>query len=237
MEEIISLIKEELALKAQPEKITILQRFFKTGPGEYAEGDDFLGIVVPDQRLIAKKFASKLKPEEMLSLLKSQYHEHRLTALLIWTYQYPKASENEKEKIAKLYLQSTNYINNWDLVDLSAYKILGTYLESKPRQLLYDLADSNNLWEQRIAIITTLHFIRKNDFTDTLKLSEILLNHQHDLIQKAVGWMLREVGKRNLETEINFLNQHYQNMPRTMLRYAIEKFDEKLRQSFLIAVR
>jgi len=234
-------ITKELKKYSNLEKAKVLQGFFKTGKGQYGEGDIFLGIVVPNQRLVAKKFIDA-SFEDIKKLLDSKIHEHRLTAVLILTYQFPKASEVRKKKIYNFYLKNAKQVNNWDLVDLSAQNIVGTYLQSLichpelvsgSRKVLYKLAKSKNLWERRISIVSTFTFLRNGDFEDTLKIAEILLNDQHDLIHKAVGWMLREVGKRDQKIEEKFLRKHYQKMPRTMLRYAIERFEEELRQKYL----
>ncbi len=225
-------LKKDLKKLANPEKAKILQRFFKTGKGEYGEGDVFLGITVPEQRKIAKKY-SELPLKETQKLLSGKIHEHRLTALLILVIKYKKSDDTDKKRISHFYIKNFKHINNWDLVDLSSEKILGDYLLEKDKSLLYKLAKSKNLWERRIAVITTFAFIRNNRFNDTLKISGLLLNDRHDLIHKAVGWMLREIGKRDQEVEEKFLQKHYRKMPRTMLRYAIEKFDEKKRQFYL----
>jgi len=200
-------------------------RFFKTGKGEYGEGDVFLGITVPLQRSIAKKYLD-LNLKDVQDLLSSKIHEHRLVSLLILIFKYKKADELEKKEIVDFYLKNTKNINNWDLVDLSAGYIVGDYLFQfkKDTSVLYKLAKSKNLWERRIAIMSTFAYIKNDHFKDVLSISEILLNDPHDLIHKAVGWMLREIGKRNKKVEVNFLNKHYREMPRTMLRYAIEKF-------------
>lgn len=208
------------------------QRFFKTGPGEYGEGDKFHGIRVPEQRKIARKF-KQLPLKETAKLLRSEYHEERLTALFILVLAFEKGDESEREAIYKLYLEHTEHINNWDLVDSSAHKIIGPWLEQGDREILYRLARSNLLWERRIAMMTCLHFIKQEDFTDALNIAEILLDDDHDLIHKAAGWMLREIGNISLETEDRFLKVHYRRMPRTMLRYAIEKFPEKKRKAYL----
>lgn len=224
---VIDRLRKDLNKLKNPEKAKILSRFFKTGRGEYGEGDIFLGITVPDQRKVVKKYAN-LSFRETQQLLSSKIHEYRLVALLILVEQYKKASVEKKKDFFDFYLKNTKNINNWDLVDLSAPSIVGEYLLNQGNDkahLLYKLAKSENLWERRIAIISTYAFIRKNIYQDTLKISEILLSDKHDLIHKAVGWMLREIGKRNLDTELEFLNKHYKNMPRTMLRYAIEKLD------------
>jgi 3-methyladenine DNA glycosylase AlkD len=225
-------LKQDLKKLANREKAKILQRFFKTGQGEYGEGDVFLGITVPEQRKIAKKY-SALPLKEIQKLLSGKIHEHRLTALLILVIKYKEAADNDKKEIVDFYIKNFRQINNWDLVDLSAEKILGDYLLERDKSLLYKLTKSKNLWERRIAIITTFQFIKNNRFNDTLMISEILLNDKHDLIHKAVGWMLREIGKRDQEVEEKFLQKHYRKMPRTMLRYAIEKFDEEKRQFYL----
>lgn len=217
---------------ANPEKSKLLQGFFKTGPGQYGEGDIFLGITVPVQRQIAKQF-SNLQLQEIQELLNTKIHEKRLIALLILIEQFKKADESEKEKIFNFYLDNTKNINNWDLVDLSAPNIVGDYLLNKPRDILYKLAQSNDLWEKRIAIISTFSFIRNNQFQDTIKISQLLLKDTHDLMHKAVGWMLREVGKRNLPLLEQFIKQHYSNLPRTTLRYAIERFEEDKRKRYL----
>lgn len=227
-------IKQELKSKADNPLGKKYARFFKTGKGEYGEGDIFIGLRVPILHQTAKKYLN-LSLIQVEKLLQSKIHEFRLTALLILTYKFPKAEEKEKKQIYSLYLKNTKYINNWDLVDLSAPKIVGAYLLDKieKRKILYKLAKSKSLWEQRISILSTFTFIREKDFTDALKISKILLHHPHDLIHKAVGWMLREVGKRNQKTEEKFLKKHYQTMPRTMLRYAIEKFSDKKRKLYL----
>ena len=224
---------KELQNLANPEKAKILQRFFKTGKGEYGEGDLFLGIPVPEQRKLAKIYQG-LTLTEVKKLLSSKYHEHRLTSLLILVIKYSKSDDSEKKDIIDFYLKNTRHINNWDLVDSSADKIIGDYLLDKDRSILYKLATSDNLWERRIAIMATFRFIKNNQFKDTLKLSVLLLNDDHELIHKAVGWMLRETGKRNLSIEEDFLKNHYKKMPRTMLRYAIEKFDPEKRRTYLI---
>jgi len=223
--------KKELKNKADPKRAKITQRFFKTSPGEYGEGDVFLGIAVPEIRKLVKKY-SDLKIKEIIRLLHSKIHEERLTALLIMVNKF-QIKEN-KEKIYDLYLKNTKYINNWDLVDLSADKIIGDYLLNKSKSILYKLAKSKSIWERRISIIATFNFIKNNEFEETLKIAKILLNDEHDLIHKAVGWMLREVGKRDLKTEERFLKKYCKKMPRTMLRYAIEKFPEKKRKQYLL---
>jgi 3-methyladenine DNA glycosylase AlkD len=225
-------LKKELDSLADKKKAVILQGFFKTGKGQYGEGDIFLGIKVPVQRGVAKKYLDLLL-SDIQKLLNTKIHEYRLVALFILIDKYQKGSDNEKKKIYNLYLKNYNNINNWDLVDLSAPKIVGDYLLNKDRDTLYKLARSNHLWKKRIAILSTFSFIRNNDFKDSLSISEILLHDDHDLIHKAVGWMLREVGKRDQKVLEKFLDKHIGQMPRTMLRYAIERFEETLRKSYL----
>lgn len=228
---------DELHEMADPERAAITQRFFKTGKGEYGEGDIFIGIRNPDLRTFAKKHFKTTEIAQLDELIKNEVHEIRLAALFILVCKFEKSkSDAERAEIVRFYLRNTSYINNWDMVDTSAPQILGRNLYKKPkdqREVLYKLAKSDNLWEQRISIIATMYFIKKDDYSDTLKLAEMLLYHRHDLMHKAVGWMLREVGKRNLETELQFLRKYYKTMPRTTLRYAIEKLDEPLRKDFL----
>lgn len=229
----IKLLKSELRRKASKSKALILARFFKTGPGHYGEGDKFLGVVVPDIREIIKDF-TYLDLSDLQKLLNSPYHEERLSALLILVLKYPKADKKEQKNIYNFYLKNTKCINNWDLVDLTAEKIIGPYLEDKDKKILFKLARSKNLWERRIAILSTFHYIKKGESDLTLKIAEILLGDNHDLMHKAVGWMLREVGKRCGENkEEEFLKKHYKQMPRTMLRYAIERFAENKRLKYL----
>lgn len=228
------IIISELQSVSDKEKAIFLPKFFKTGKGEYGEGDQFLGIQVPKQRKIAKKFFHAIDHENLKKLIASPYHEVRLTAIFMLVGKFEKSkSPEEKCMWVDFYFTHRKFVNNWDLVDSSAHRILGAWLYDKDRTLLYELAYSSNLWDQRIAIISTYHFIRKNDFEDTIKIAEILLFHPHDLIHKAVGWMLREVGKRDYKTEYEFLEKHCIKMPRTMLRYAIEKFDPEVREMFL----
>ncbi len=228
----IDKLKQDLEKLVNPKKAKILSGFFKTGKGEYGEGDIFLGIKVPEQRKIAKKYFN-LTLEDIQSLLGSKMHEYRLISLFILVGKYEKADAKDKKIIVDFYLKNTRNINNWDLVDSSAPYILGEYLLEKDRSVLYELANSDNLWEKRIAMLSTFAFIRNNDFDDALKVSEILIHDSHDLIHKAVGWMLREIGNRNQKKEEEFLNKHYKEMPRTALRYAIEKFDDGKRKYYL----
>jgi 3-methyladenine DNA glycosylase AlkD len=229
---IIENIKKDLEDLSDPAKAEFLPRFFKTLPGGYAEGDIFIGVTVPNIRTVARRYLD-LPISQLKSLLHSCIHEHRLTALLILVDKFTKADAAGREKIVRFYLDNLKYVNNWDLVDLSADKILGAYLFDKDRTILYELCDSGHLWSQRVSIISTFFFIRKGQFEDTFQLAERLLAHKHDLIHKAVGWMLREAGKRDKKAEERFLKNHYQAMPRTMLRYAIEKFGEEERQRYL----
>ena len=207
------------------------QCYFKTGPGEYGYGDKFLGIRVPVLRKNLK-LARVLPVKEIEKLLQSEYHEIRLFALLLMVYRY-QHNQSERESLYQLYLSNLNSINNWDLVDSSAHKIISPHIENSDRALLYQLVRSDNLWSRRIAIISTLHFIAQADYDDALQLAELLLDDTEDLLHKATGWVLREVGKKDLEREVEFLNLHYKNMPRTMLRYAIEKFPDTIRQQYL----
>ena len=225
-------IKRELSQLGDPDRAKNLSRFFKTGKGQYGEGDVFLGITVPEQRKVAKKHID-LSLNDLQELLNSKIHEHRFTALVILISKYRKAEESKKEEIFEFILKNTENINNWDLVDLSAPRIIGEYLLNKERSILYKLVKSNSLWERRIAILSTFTFIDDNDFEDALNISELLLHDEHDLIHNAVGWALREIGKRDQKAEERFLNKHYLHMPRTMLRYAIEKFSEKKRKKYL----
>lgn len=225
-------VHEQLVSLANPEIAEHSQRFFKTGPGEYGEGDQFLGIRVPVLRQQVTQY-QQLPDAEVIRLLQSPFHEERLFALLVWVKQFQKAPEEEQAHLYDLYLRHTQYINNWDLVDSSAYQIVGAFLEGKDRQPIYPLAQSQSLWERRIAMIATFQWIHNHDFEDALAVAKLLLNDKEDLIHKAVGWMLREIGKRDLETEKGFLKGHYQDMPRTMLRYAIEKFPQSERQRYL----
>ncbi len=226
-----SLIRE-LEEKSSRDKANHLQRFFKTGKSEYGEGDIFIGLTMPQQREIAKKYYGLSLPK-LRELLKSRIHEHRMTALIILVEKYKKSSEREKENIFGLYLANTDRINNWDLVDLSCPGIVGNFLLNKDKKILYELAHSENLWKRRIAIVSTYSFIKKGEFDDTLAISEMLLGDKHDLMHKAVGWMLREVGKRDENILEKFLKEHHSELPRTTLRYAIERFDEEKRKKFL----
>jgi len=225
-------IKADLKEISDPDKALHLARFFKTGKGDYGEGDVFWGITVPAQRAIAKTHLDA-SLDDIKKLLHDPVHECRLTALLILVQQYSKSSGDMQKNITEFYLSNTEKINNWDLVDLTASKILGHYLFNKDRTILYKLAESTSLWEQRIAVVSTYHFIKNMDFGDTLSLCEKLINHKHDLIHKATGWMLREIGKRDLSVLTGFLDKNCKSMPRTMLRYAIEKLNEAQRKKYM----
>ncbi|KAF0205048.1 MAG: DNA alkylation repair [Gallionellaceae bacterium] len=228
----LSAIQSHLRNIADPATALISQRFFKTAPGQYGAGDVFLGIKVPTLRALVKIFRDT-PSKTIAALLKSQFHEERLFALLLLIDFYQRGNTDDKKQAYDLYLAHTAYINNWDLVDVSAPNIVGDFLADKSRQVLYEFVASESLWERRIAIIATFHFIRRNEFADTLRLAEHLLDDPHDLIHKAVGWMLREVGKRDLAAEEGFLQRHYRIMPRTMLRYAIERLPETRRRQYL----
>lgn len=225
-------IQQELEQYIDPVKREYLPNFFKTGKGQYGEGDRFLGIVVPHTRLVAKRYKEE-SFEVMAALLQSEWHECRLCALLMLVERFKKSDEKQKKEIFEFYLSQTDRINNWDLVDLSAPTIVGEYLKDKPREVLYRLADSQLLWDQRIAVVSTYTLIKNHDFVDILSLAERLLHHKHDLMQKAVGWMLREMGKRDKDLLVQFLEKYSKVMPRTMLRYAIEKFPDEERKEFM----
>ena len=225
-------IEKDLIKLENPEKIKRFARFFKTGKGEYGEGDIFLGISVPEQRKIAKKY-QKFELKDVQKMLSSKIHEHRSVALMILIIRYNKSNTIKKKKIFDFYLKNMKYVNNWDLVDGSARFIIGNYLLDKDRTILYKLAASKNLWKRRIAIISTYEFIRHSQFYDTLKISEMFLNDKHDLIHKAVGWMLRELGKKNQKLLEQFLKKHRKKMPRTMLRYATEKLSKEKRKYYM----
>ena len=225
-------VRRILKKQGNKKKARLLQGFFKTGPGEYAEGDIFFGITVPELRCLAKQ-CQGLSLEDVLKLLKSAIHEERFLALLLLMFQYQEADPIGKKRIYQAYLAHTHYINNWDLVDVTAKHIVGDYLYDKDRMPLYRLAHSSHLWERRIAVLSTFHFIGKGEFQDSLKISRILLSDPHELIHKAVGWMLREVGKRHKALLERFLRRHAAKMPRVMLRYAIEKFPARQRKDYL----
>lgn len=228
------IVKEKLKKLATSERAKTNQWFFKTGPGDYGEGDKFIGVTVPQIRKIAKDFF-KLPIKEIEVLLKSPIHEERLTALIILVNKFKQSSELEKENLYDFYLKHIKWINNWDLVDTSAEYIVGSFLENKSKKTLITLASSTNIWERRIAMISTFHFIKKGKYKDAFVIAELLLNDDHDLIQKAVGWMLREIGKRcGEEIEEEFLSAHYKSMPRTMLRYSIERMSVEKKAHYML---
>jgi 3-methyladenine DNA glycosylase AlkD len=229
---LIAAIQAELAELADPGRAANLQRYFKTGPGQYGTGDRFRGLRVPLVRQIARKYR-RLSPGETEQLLHSAFHEDRLLALLILIHRYYAGDDEERDTIHRFYLEHRSRVNNWDLVDASAPHLLGHFLHGRDRGLLPRLAASEVLWERRMAIIATLYFIKQGDYDDTLKIAGLLVNDPEDLIHKAVGWMLREVGKGRLAVAEAFLQAHYRTMPRTMLRYAIERFPEARRQAYL----
>ena len=225
-------VRSALRRQGDARRAAASSQFFKTGDGEYGEGDRFLGVRVPDQRRIARRFRD-LPLSDIEELLNDEFHECRLTALFILVSQYERADRDRRRTLVDLYLANLHCVNNWDLVDSSAGKILGAWLEDRDQALLVRLARSPDLWKQRVAMIATSRFIGRDDFGSTLKIARILLNHEHDLIHKAVGWMLREVGKRDKKVLDKFLRAHYRSMPRTMLRYAIEKFPDTERRAYL----
>lgn len=225
-------LRKELASHASEARRLVSQSFFKTGKGEYAEGDIFIGITVPEVRKCIRNF-TELPLKDFITLLQSKIHEERLAALLLLVCRFERGTTAEQEWIFQQYLSHTTWINNWDLVDTSAPQIVGGYLLTRKRDLLLKLIASTNLWERRIAMVSTLHFIRAQETTWTIRLAEQLLDDSHDLMHKAAGWMLREMGKRNLSTLQGFLEEYAHCMPRTMLRYAIEKFPESERRAFL----
>ena len=225
-------LQTEMKTLADPLVAAQSQRFFKTGPGQYGEGDHFIGIRVPELRRLARKYRA-LGREQVERLLQSKIHEHRQVALFILVDQFKRGSETTRQRIYTLYQRNLGHINNWDLVDASAPHIVGAWLENRSRLPLKRLARADALWERRIAMLATFHYIRKGEFEETLSMAQMLLKDREDLIHKAVGWMLREVGKRDPETAEVFLRRHYRAMPRTMLRYAIEKFPEAKRQAYL----
>lgn len=227
------MIENELRQLATDEKRIVLQRFFKTAPGQYGEGDRFLGVTVPLTRIVAKKHLA-MPLNEIIELLQSEWHEVRLCALLMMCERFKKGDSATRKDIFNYYIENTGRINNWDLVDLSAPTIVGGYLMDKPRDLLYRMAESELLWDNRIAIVATLAFIKHKDSDDTYRLALKMMNHKHDLMHKAIGWMLRESGKRDDDRRLfNFVDEYRKRMPRTMLRYAIEKFTDEERKYLL----
>lgn len=225
-------IVEELQNLADKEIAKTMRSFFKTGKGEYGEGDLFLGIKIPEQRKVASKY-SGLNLKGISDLLDSKIHEHRLVGILILVEKFNKSSEEGKGDIFNFYIKNAKKINNWDLVDLSAPNIAGNFLLDKDKTILYNMAKSKNLWEKRISIVASFSFIKNEDFYDALEISKILLEDEHDLIHKAVGWMLREIGKRDKNVLEIFLKENYNKLPRTTLRYAIERFNKEERETYL----
>lgn len=228
----LAALRADLRRRADPRRATILAGFFKTGPGQYGEGDRFLGITVPQLRALVREYR-ELPLADIDRLLHSAFHEERLLALLLWVERCRRGDHAERARIYAKYLKSTRYINNWDLVDLSAEHIVGRHLVDRNRRPLYRLARSRKLWERRIAMLASFHYIKRGDFGDALAIARLLLADAHDLIHKAVGWMLREIGKRDRERLEGFLRRHYRRMPRTMLRYAIERLPPARRRQYL----
>ncbi|MCI3938824.1 DNA alkylation repair protein [Chryseobacterium aahli] len=235
MSTILKEIKESLAVLSIPEKAAFFPKFFKTGKGEYGEGDLFLGVTVPDQRSVAKEFYSKISLKELSELISSPYHEHRLTALLMLIFKFEKTKDQAvKDEVVEFYLSHLPHINNWDLVDTSCYKVLGRYaFENQKESLLKELSKSDQMWYKRIAVVGTMYYVKKGSFELTKEFVTQNLHHPHDLMHKANGWLLREMGNKNEAELIDYLNKYYKEMPRTCLRYAIEKLDEELRQDYL----
>lgn len=225
-------IVEDLKSVSDEQRVTVLLRFFKTRKGQYGYGDKFVGIKTPDLAKIIKKYYRDISFEDLKFFVTNPIHEYRVFGFMCLVHKYEKEDEN-KEEIYKYFKKYMKYLNNWDLVDITVPHVIGDYMFNKKKDWLYNLARSKNLWYRRIAIMSTFEFIRRGEYEDTLKISEILLNDKEDLIHKAVGWMLREIGKKDLTVEEEFLKKHYNNMPRTMLRYAIEKFDEPKRKNYL----
>jgi 3-methyladenine DNA glycosylase AlkD len=225
-------VRRDIRKVARPARAESNTWFFKTGPGEYGEGDRFLGVTLPQLRALAREYRD-MPLKCIVSLLRSPWHEERLLALFILVGQYARADARTRQTIHQLYLRNTRSINNWDLVDSSAAQIVGAHLKTRDRRVLRRLARSTSVWERRIAMIATYHYIRQGDFTDALAIAGLLRRDEHDLIHKAVGWMLREIGKRDRGAEERFLRRHARTMPRTMLRYAIERFPERLRRTYM----
>lgn len=228
-------IEEALAVLSIPEKAEFFPKFFKTRKGEYGEGDLFLGVKVPDQRSVAKEYYAKISLKDLSTLLSSKYHEHRLTALFMLISKFEKTKDKAvKEEIVDFYLNHLQHVNNWDLVDSSCYKILGRYaFENQKEDLLRKLAGSEEMWHKRIAVVGTMHYVKKGSYELTKEFVTQNLKHTHDLMHKANGWLLREMGQKNEQELLSYLNQYYKEMPRTCLRYAIEKLDEDVRQDYL----
>lgn len=228
-------IKKEIREFADPEKAKLLRGFFRTGKGEYGEGDRFLGVKVPESRSVARKYFSGASLEDISEMLDSSFHEDRLTGLIMLVKKFERADEKEKKKIFDFYLAGSDRVNNWDLVDLTAPNIVGKWLIGRDKKIIYKLIRSENIWERRIAMVSTLAFIKEKDLADVFRMAETLLGDGEDLMHKAAGWMLREAGKKDEKALVSFLKKNKRAMPRTMLRYAIEKFDEKRRKEFLLS--
>lgn len=228
-------IKKEIREFADPGKAKLLQGFFKTGKGEYGEGDRFLGVKVPESRGVAGKYFSEVGLSDIGELIGSSFHEDRLTGLIMLVKKFERAGEKEKKKIFDFYLAHSGRVNNWDLVDLTAPNIVGKWLVGRDRKIIYKLVRSENIWERRIAMVSTLSFIKEKDLGDVFRIAEMLLGDGEDLMHKAAGWMLREAGKKDEKSLVAFLEKNKRVMPRTMLRYAIERFDEKRRKEFLLS--
>lgn len=227
-------LQRELRASVSAEKALALQRFFKTGPGQYGAGDLFLGVMVPETRKLVSRYYKQFMPTEAWELVRSKYHEERLLGLLIWVKQFEHGDESEQTKIYELYLANTKFINNWDLVDLTAPRIVGAYLWGRDKSVLTRLVNSDLLWDRRVAVLATAYFLYKSDDTETYRLAKVLLGDKHDLIHKAVGWMLREAGKRCSEQKLEeFLQEYATRMPRTMLRYAIERLPLAKRRYYM----
>ena len=227
---------ESLQALADEQKAVFSQKFFKTAKGQYAEGDIFWGIKVPETRQIAKAYRD-IPLAELKKVIANPVHEVRLCGLMVLVEQFKKSNEYKRSEIVYFYLSNIKCINNWDLVDLSCYNILGRYLINKPRGILYLMAESKNMWEQRIAIVSTWSFIRNREFVDTLAIAEMLLDHKHNLIHKAVGWMLREISKKDEAVMLDFIEKHYEKIPRTTLRYAIERLPKNVRKEILYRIK
>ncbi|MBD2699063.1 DNA alkylation repair protein [Spirosoma sp. BT702] len=232
MEQTYKAVKTAIMALHQTERAIMVARFFKTGPGQYGEGDQFVGLSLPQIRAIVKLYQN-LPLDEVEKLVQDPIHECRMTGLLIWVKQNTKAGSAERAAILDRYVANRQYINNWDLVDVTCPHIIGRYVVQGDRTILYDLTHEENLWSKRIAIVSTLALIRLGQFSDTFAIAELLLSHKHDLIHKAVGWMLREVGKRNVDALEEFLHDHIRQLPRTALRYAIERFEPARRRYYL----
>lgn len=227
-------VVDELESFSEPNRVEAMKKYLKAIPGGYGDGDEFIGVRVPNQRIVSKRYYKSINLKDLSKLFSSKIHEHRLTGVFILVSKFEKEkTESKRDEFVDFYLKHLKFMNNWDLIDSSAHKILGVHLMNKNPKILYDYAYSDDLWLQRISIISTFHFIRNLQFKDTFELAKILLHHNHDLIHKAVGWMLREIGNRNFEEAYQFLKTYYTEMPRTMLRYAIEKYPEETRQNFL----